>query len=146
MARKSRAPKVVHKSASEIPAASPADLDRLRAAMRSSIDTGEIAERQEFHRLRRDADGKFPPRKSIIREAVQREIKQRHLSVYRLWQIARMHYPTLSQASVHEFLKGQRQLELPAVEALLAAVDLDVVRRRVPRRTLTTPTAGDGLR
>jgi hypothetical protein len=146
MAKKSRGPTLVRKSASEIPAASPADLDRLRAAMRSGIDTSEIAERQEFHRLQRDAEGELPPSKSIIWEAVQREIKQRHLTVYRLWQMARMHYHTLSQAAVHEFLKGQRQLELPSVEALLAAVDLDVVRRRVPRRTLTTPTAGDELR
>src|SRR6266513_167758 len=51
------------------------------------------------------------------------------LSVYRLWQLARVHYSPLSQAAVHEFLKGQRQLELPSVEALLTALDLRVVRK-----------------
>jgi hypothetical protein len=28
-------------------------------------------------------------------------------------------HPSLSQSAVHEFLKGQRQLELPSIEALL---------------------------
>jgi hypothetical protein len=60
-----------------------------------------------------------------------------HLTAYRLWQIARVHYPPLSQAAVHEFLKGQRQLELPSVEALLAAVQLDIVSRKVAQRGLT---------
>jgi hypothetical protein len=35
---------------------------------------------------------------------------------------------------VHEFLKGERQLEVPSVEALLAAVNLHVVRKRVAGR------------
>jgi hypothetical protein len=128
MSKKSAASKVVRKSAAEIPPASRADLDRLRAAMQGSIDTGEIPERRKFHRLKRDASGRLPPRKSIIREAVTREMRQRHLTVYRLWQMARAHSPTLSQSAVHEFVKGQRQLELPSIEALLAAVHLRVVR------------------
>jgi hypothetical protein len=103
--------------------------------MQGSIDTGEIPERRQFHRLRRDANGRLPPPKSIIREAVSREMQRLHLTAYRLWQLARAHYPPLSQAAVHEFLKGQRKLELPSVEALLAAVNLRVVRGPVaPRR------------
>jgi hypothetical protein len=129
MPKKSVASKVVRKSAREIPPASQADLDRLRAAMRKRIDTSEIPERRKFQRLKRDATGKLPPRKSIIREAVTRQMRHLHLTVYRLWQLAREHYPTLSQSAVHEFLKGQRQLELPSVEALLAAVDLRIVKR-----------------
>jgi hypothetical protein len=66
----------------------------------------------------------------MIREAVARQMQRLHLTVYKLWQLARPHYPTLSQAAVHEFLKGQRQLELPSIEALLAAVDLRVVQGR----------------
>jgi hypothetical protein len=118
----------VRKSAAEIQPASAADLDRLRAAMQSSIDTAEIPERRKFQRLKRDARGNVPPRKSMIRDAVVREMHARQISVYRLWQLARVHYPALSQAAIHEFLKGQRQLELPSVEALLAAVNLQVVR------------------
>jgi hypothetical protein len=78
--------------------------------MKGSVDTGEIPERRRFHRLQRDASGKLPPRKSVIRDAVDREMRRLNLTVYRLWQLARAHYPLLSQAAVHEFLKGQRQL------------------------------------
>src|SRR5438132_392540 len=109
MSKNSVARKTVRKSAGGIPPASSADLDRLRAAMQSSIDTSEIPERRTFQRLKRDASGKLPPRKSIIREAVARQMQHLHLTVYRLWQMARTHYPTLSQSAVHEFLKGQRQ-------------------------------------
>src|SRR5712691_5463165 len=134
MSKKSVAPKTVRKAAGELPVASSVDLDRLRAAMQGTIDTGEIPERRKFHRLKRDATGRLPPRKSIIREAVARQMQHLHLSVYRLWQMARAHYPTLSQSAVHEFLKGQRQLELPSVEALLTAVHLRVVRRSAAQR------------
>jgi len=121
MPKKSATVKTVRKSAAEIPRASPADLDRLRAAMQGPIDTAEIPERRKFQRLKRDANGRLSPRRSTIRDAVAKEMHGRHLSVYRLWQLARAHYPALSQSAVHEFLKGQRQLELPSVEALLAA-------------------------
>src|SRR5438309_1082696 len=102
-----------------------------KAAMNGPIDGSEIPERRRFHRLRRDASGGLPPRKSIIREAVARQMKRLHLTAYRLWQLARGHCPTLSQSAVHEFLKGQRQLELPSVEALLAAMNLRIVRSAV---------------
>src|SRR5882724_6277630 len=55
------------KSAGEIPRASPADLDRLRAAMQGDIDTAEIPERRKFQRLKRDANGKLPPGRTTIR-------------------------------------------------------------------------------
>jgi len=109
--------------------------------MQGSVNTGEIPERRKFHRLQRDASGRLPPHKSIIREAVARQMRALHLTVYRLWQLARAHYPPLSQAAVHEFLKGKRQLELPSVEALLAAVHLRVVRRGVARRRPTRSAA-----
>ena len=146
MSKKSAASKVVRKSAEKIPPASRADLDRLRAAMRGKIDTSEIPERGEFDPLQRDANGRLPPPKSIIREAVARQMQHLHLTVYRLWRMARAHYPTLSQSAVHEFLKGQRQLELPSVEALLAAVHLRIVRRDGPRRRQTQRVAKQGAK
>jgi hypothetical protein len=135
MSKKSLASRVVRKTASEIPAASAANLTRLRAAMQGPIDTSDIAERRKFERLRRDSAGRLPPRKSPIRDAIVREMKQRELTAYRLWQMARAHYPALSQSAVHEFLKGQRQLELPSAEALLAAVELQIVKE---------PASGNG--
>jgi hypothetical protein len=138
MSKKSAASKVTRKSAAEIPPASRADLDRLHAAMAGDIDSSEISERRKFQRVQRDASGKLPPPKSVIRDAVEREMQNLNLSVYRLWQLARVHYPPLSQSAVHEFLKGRRQLELPSAEALLCAVHLRLVsekpvaRRRPP--------------
>jgi len=134
MSRKSATVSIVRKSARDILPASTTDLDRLRTAMRGRVDTGEIPERRKFQHLQRDASGRLPPRRSMIRDAIAREIQKRHLTVYRLWQLARAHYPPLSQAAVHEFLKGQRQLELPSIEALLAAVKLRVVRESATRR------------
>jgi hypothetical protein len=67
MSKKSATRKLVRKSAAEIPAASRADLNRLRAAMNMNIDTGEIPERRKVQRLHRDANGKLPTRKSAGR-------------------------------------------------------------------------------
>ncbi|MCI0685391.1 MAG: hypothetical protein L0Y71_25100 [Gemmataceae bacterium] len=125
---------MVRKSARDIPAPSQQDLDRLRAAMHGRIDTSDIPERKRFQRLQRDSGGRLPKRKSVIREAVVREMRHLDLTAYRLWKRARAHYPALSQSAVHEFLKGQRQLELPSVEALLAAVHLRVVRQKPPKK------------
>ena len=144
MSKKSAVSKVARKSAAEIPQASKADLGRLRAAMQGDIDTSEISERRKFQRLKRDTNGELPPRKSILREAVMREMQLLNLTVYRLWQLARVHYPPLSQSAVHEFLKGQRQLELPSVEALLAAVNLHVVAKNGARRKRTQRAANQG--
>src|SRR5437879_5517286 len=79
VSKKSAVGKIVRKSAGEVPSASRADLDRLRAAMRSRVDTHEIPERRKFHRLRRDASGRLPLHKSMIREAVARQMKHLHL-------------------------------------------------------------------
>jgi hypothetical protein len=114
--------------------------------MHGAIDTSEIPERRKFHRIQRDARGGLPPKKSIIREAVLRQKRDLHLTVYRLWQLARAYYPPLSQAAVHEFLKGQRQLELPSIEALLRAVDLRVVRSSSSRRRPAQPARKQGAR
>jgi hypothetical protein len=138
MSKKSAAPRIVRKSAANLAAPSQVDLDRLRAAMRGKIDTTDVSERRQFQRLKRDSEGRFPPRKSMIRDAVAREMAQDGLSAYRLWQLARVHYAGLSQSAVHEFLKGQRQLELPSIEALMAAVRLRVVRTRRPTRRPAT--------
>ena len=46
--------RTVRKSAAEVPGATRADLDRLRAAMQRKVDMSEIPERTRFHRLTRD--------------------------------------------------------------------------------------------
>lgn len=99
--------------------------------MAGDIDTSDVPERgASFTRLKRDAQGRLPTRKSVVREAVKREMTRRHFTAYRVWKEARGHCPTLSQSAVHEFLKGMRELELPYAEALLRALDLTVTRAK----------------
>jgi hypothetical protein len=139
MPKKSAENDIIRKAAKDISPPSGADLDRLRNAMKGKIDTTEISETRSFNRLERDATGALP-RRSMIRDAIETQRKRHHLTVYRLWRKATEFHPSLSQAAVHEFLKGQRQLELPSAEALIAAVGLRftkviVVRRKARRST-----------
>jgi len=70
MPKKSVSGKIVRKSAQDIPPASPADLERLRAAMGGKIDTSEIPERRKFQPLRRDADGRLVSHEAFISSQV----------------------------------------------------------------------------
>ena len=134
MPKKSVASRVSRKSAEEIPRATKADLDRLRAAMKADIDTSDILERKRFHRLKRGENCKLPPRPSMTRAAVAKQMKRLNLSVAALWKRAHRYYPELTQPAVDEFLQGKRQLELSSVEALLAAVGLHLAPNVQPRQ------------
>jgi hypothetical protein len=125
--------KIVKKKSADVPAASSADLARLRKAMDGSIDATDIPEiKGRLARLKRGSNGLLPTRKSIVRDAILRELKHLKMTPYRLWKEARSHCPTLSQSAVHEFLKGQRQLELPYAEALMRATHLSIAREHDP--------------
>jgi hypothetical protein len=129
-----RRPRPVRKSASELAPATARDLKRLRGAMERDIDTSEIPERQPGRGApaRRTAAGKpIAPPASAIRDAIRRELGRRQITRYQLWKRARAHCPTLPESAVYEFLRGERQIGLEYVEALLAAVDLEVRRRDV---------------
>ena len=64
-----------------------------------------------------------------IPEAIRGELGRREITRYELWKRARVHCPTLPESAVYEFLRGVRAIGLDYVEALLAAVDLEVRRR-----------------
>ena len=122
------------KSASELAPATARDLERLRGAMERDIDTSEVPERPPGRatRARRTPKGRpFTPFPSGIRDAIRRELGRRQITRYELWKRARAHCPTLPESAVYEFLRGERQIGLEYVEALLAAVDLEVRRRDV---------------
>jgi hypothetical protein len=137
MPKKSTASRVVRKKATEIKPASAADLDRLRGAMDGPIDTSEIPEKRGgFHRLKRDTEGQLPKRRSLIRDAIKRELASRKMTPYRLWKEAMNYCPSISQSAVYDFINGERQLELPYAEALLAAVNLGVSRQESPETVL----------
>jgi hypothetical protein len=127
-----RRPNLEQKSAGEIAPPSVRDLERLRNAMEGNIDTSDIPGRRPGRttRARRTAKGKpVTPPESAIRDAIRRELGRREITRYELWKQARAHCPTLPESAVYEFLRGERQIGLAYVEALLAAVDLEVRRR-----------------
>jgi len=122
-------PRTVRKLAAEIAAPTQSALTRLRAAMEKKVDTSDISERKPARtmRARRTADGKLVAApESAIRDAIRRELGRREITRYDLWKRARAHCPTLPESAVYEFLRGQRQIGLEYVEALLAAVELEV--------------------
>ena len=129
--------RTIRKSASEIAPPSARDLERLRRAMELNIDTSEIPERRSGRatRARRSPEGRpITPSESAIRDAIRRELDHRQITRYELWKRARVHRPTLSESAVYEFLRGERQIGLEYVEALLVAVDLEVRRRNETAR------------
>ena len=127
-----RRSRTVRKSAGEIPRSTSQELERLRRKMDSEIDTSDIPERQPARALRahRTPEGKpFKPPSSAIRDAILRELGRQQITRYELWKRARAHCPTLPESAVYEFLRGERQIGIEYVEALLSAVDLEVRRR-----------------
>jgi hypothetical protein len=127
-----RRSRVVRKSASDIAPPTVRELERLRRLMERDIDTSDLPERQPGHatRARRTPEGRpFTPPASAIRDAIRRELGRLQITRYELWKRARAHCPTLPESAVYEFLRGERQIGLEYVEALLAAVDLEVRRR-----------------
>jgi hypothetical protein len=135
--RAQRKPGLVIRPASEVPAATPADLARLQEAMRSPIDTSEIPERAP-------ASGGALPETGGIRDAVLAEIGRQGLSRYRLWKAARAHSGTIPESAVYEFLRGERSIGLAYLDAILAALRLEVrpARARRPRRPAGTRPPG----
>jgi hypothetical protein len=127
MPKRSAENRIVRKGAKNVSPPSAAEIARIRAVTDRSIDTSEISERRTFRPLKRDLKGALPRRTSMIRDAIEKQRRQLHLTVYSLWKKARAYHPLLSQSAVHEFLKGQRELELPSAEALLTAVELRIV-------------------
>jgi hypothetical protein len=133
MSRKSAASNLVRRAPGDIPPATPGHLAQLLTAMDGPVDTSEISEtRGHATRIHRNASGRLPrPRPSPIRQAILEALKRRGTTRYQLWKEARTHCPTLNQSAVYEYLRGQRDIGVPYVEALLKAGGL-VVRPHSP--------------
>ena len=128
MPRRSQRSELVRVTAAEIPAASPGDLARLRAARERPVDTSDIPEGRPGSRpaARGPAGDRPAAPRSRIRETILDELGRRQITRYELWRRAQAHCPTLSESAVYEFLRGQRQIGLLYVEALMAAVEVSV--------------------
>ena len=98
--------------------------------MERRVDTTDIPETRIGRATQaRRAARPTPPPPSAIRDAIRHELGRRQMTRYELWKRARVHCPTLPESAVYEFLRGERQIGLEYVEALLAAVDLEVRSR-----------------
>jgi hypothetical protein len=120
--------------AAAIPAASPSDLARLRAARARPVDTSDIPESRPGSRpaARGPAGDRPLALRSRIREVILDELGRRQITRYELWRRAQAHCPTLSESAVYEFLRGQRQIGLRYVEALMVAIEVSVHRQDQP--------------
>jgi hypothetical protein len=110
------------------------ELDRLEAAMNRPIDTSDIPETKKLGpRLKRDASGRLQKGPlSPIRKAILSALGHRQMTRYRLWQKANALHPTLSQSAVYEYLRGERDIGVTSVEALMAAAGVKVTSTKPP--------------
>jgi len=132
--------KIVRRAAGEIPATSAEDLARMLAIPDEAVDTSDIPERTgERRRLRRDADGRLPRRRSAIREAIVAAMAAREMTTYALWKEAKARCPTISETAVGEFLKGQRSIGIEYLEAIMEALGLAVTSGARGRPAIGAP-------
>jgi hypothetical protein len=98
------------------------------------INTSDIPETKKLGpRLERDASGKLPERPlGPIRKAILAALGRHQMTRYRLWQKARTMHPSLAQSAVYEYLRGQRDIGVASVEALMAAAGLHVTAKKSP--------------
>ncbi len=132
MKRRSRLGQTTRKSAKNLSRTTERDLERLRAAMTRPVDASAIAEGRAGPPRSHLSDRRTKPT-SPIRDAILKELGRRGMTRYELWKRGRAYCPTLPESAVYEFLRGDRQIGLAYVEALMAAVDL-VVKSRGKKR------------
>src|SRR4051812_33391310 len=96
--------------------------------MEAPIDTSDIPEKRgPFRPIKRDlSDRPSRGHKSSIRAAILGALERQQMTRYQLWRAARFHCESLSQSAVYEYLRGQRDIGIPYVEALMEASGLTV--------------------
>ena len=131
---------LVRRSAAKIPDSTLEELARLETAMARRIDTSDIPETKKLGpRLKRDASGRLQKRPlSPIRKAILSALGHRQMTRYRLWQKAKAQCPTLSQSAVYEYLRGERDIGVTYVEALMAASGVKVSAKKPAVKTPKT--------
>jgi hypothetical protein len=117
--------------------------------MDGPIDTSDIPERlRRAARVVRDEDGRLPsPAKGMILRAILAQLGRRDMTRYELWKRARAHCPTISESAVYEYLRGQRQIGVAYVEALMRAAGVGVAPLPTGgaiRASSPPPLAGEG--
>ena len=129
MKHKSTSNRTVHRHFREIAAAKPAELNRLKKAMAGPIDCSDIpAGKVGAHRVVHPAPSRRAAGQgSLLRDAILAELGRRQMTRYQLWRDAQLHCKTLSESAVYEFLRGQRQIGVLYIEAILNALSLRII-------------------
>jgi hypothetical protein len=133
MSKKSTKSTTVQHTLSTLPRRTPAELEKLaRLASESDnrIDTTDMPDASLLDGGWVRAGDRRRNLRSLVHSAVEAEMRRRGLTRYELWKLARLQCPTLPDSAVYEFLAGTRQIGLVYVEALLAALDLNVTPRQ----------------
>jgi hypothetical protein len=123
--------KIVRRRADEVRRPSPERLAEIEAIPEEAIDTSDIPEMAGGQRLYRDENGRLPRRRSVVRETIAATMAEREMTNYALWRAAREHCPTITETAIGQFLKGQRSIGLEYLEAIMAALGLEL-RKPVP--------------
>jgi len=129
-----KANKLVRRSAADIPDPTPEELDCIKIAMAKVIDTSDIPEIKKLGpRPKRDPSDRLQKKPlNPIRKAILSALGHRQMTRYRLWQKANALHLTLSQSAVYEYLRGERDIGVASVEALMAVAGLKVTSREPP--------------
>ena len=130
MPKPSASGKVVRFSADEIPARTPEDMARLKAAMDIPVEPSEDLESSLpiGPEVRRDASGRIMKRSlGQLRAAILAALDHHEMTRYELWKKAHAHCDSLSASAVYEYLRGEREIGSEYMEALMEAARLKVV-------------------
>ena len=132
MPRPSASGKFVRISADEIPAHTPRDMARLKAAMDIPVDPSEDLESRELvgSQVRRDPSGRILKRPlGPLRAAILASLDRHQMTRYELWKKAHARCDSLSASAVYEYLRGDREIGSEYMEALIEAASLKVVNQ-----------------
>jgi hypothetical protein len=131
MPKRSRNGRLVQIATDELPARTPADMARLKAAMDLPVTPEEDREFDELGpEVVRDASGNIVKHPlGPVRRAILASLDRRKMTRYELWKRAHAHCETLSASAVYEYLRGVRNIGSDYVEALMKAARLKVVER-----------------
>jgi hypothetical protein len=132
MPRQSASGKFVEISADEVPARTPRDMARLKAAMDLPVEPSEDLESNQLGgpEVRRDASGQILKRPlGQLRAAILASLDHHQMTRYELWKKAHALCDSLSASAVYEYLRGDRELGSEYMEALIEAARLKVVNQ-----------------
>jgi hypothetical protein len=117
----------VQRSAGELPWTSPEEIERIGSIPDDAIDPSDCPELQGNRRPVREAPGRpIPPNPGPIARIILRRLGRLQMTRYELWKGARDQCPTLSQSAVYGFLRGDRDIGVKYLEAILDAAGLRV--------------------